>query len=181
MKLALLLIFCCAFISSCISQTLNTRRPKELVFERPQSSDSAARACSLITLRETQAVRKLSEHESYISIQRTATNSDRFSIISYEEEVVWSKAQDLCQSFQRTPNFPRDLMLQDAVQFPPEHMDASQTVLNALPFLGDDSGPVQSPSLEIQPILQSGPSNNRVDLVFFSDGCMRFQLYLVIH
>lgn len=30
---------------------------------------------------------------------------------------------------------------------------------------------VPSPPLEIQPLVVSGPSSNRVDLVFFSDGC----------
>ena len=30
---------------------------------------------------------------------------------------------------------------------------------------------VASPPLQMQPLIVSGPSRNRVDLVFFSDGC----------
>lgn len=30
---------------------------------------------------------------------------------------------------------------------------------------------VPSPSLQIHPLVVSGPSANRIDLVFFSDGC----------
>ncbi len=30
---------------------------------------------------------------------------------------------------------------------------------------------VEPPPLEIEPLIISGPSSNRVDLVFFSDGC----------
>ena len=45
--------------------------------------------------------------------------------------------------------------------------DAPQRPLTALP---------PPPSMEVRPFLEHGPPENRVDLMFFSDGCMRFSL-----
>lgn len=48
----------------------------------------------------------------------------------------------------------------------------TQTTLG-IPFVGQSAPKPKTPSppLEILPLIVSGPSDNRVDLVFFSDGC----------
>jgi len=53
---------------------------------------------------------------------------------------------------------------------PDVHAASEQIILTSEPRRRDDA-----PLLEVHSLIQSGPSSNRVDLTFFSDGCKFFR------
>lgn len=76
-------------------------------------------------------------------------------VVGYDRGKVEDKAKALCG---RTE-------LWDLYE---THQQQEQVTLR---LRGVDNAGVEPPPLEIEALIESGPSNNRVDLVFFSDGC----------
>ena len=125
-------------------------RPWEVILEREPSG-----TCRFITQRQTQIFRKLPRDGSHVSKQKAVNGNEKINIIAHSKRIGWSKAYSLCPSLEEDT-----------------HLGLStQSVMD----LSGSSMPVQSESLsiplKIEPLIQSGSSSNRVDLVFFSDGC----------
>lgn len=134
---------------------LADKRPTELILERDSTG-----SCSFVAFRDTQVVRKLPEGDVHVTKRDAMNGGERLNLVSYQEEAVWSKARELCTVLPT----PEEAYFSGS----PIGSDA-QRVLSA--YIIKDR-PVKSPPLKIEPLIQSGPTNNRVDLVFFSDGCM---------
>ncbi|KAH8085940.1 IgA peptidase M64-domain-containing protein [Cristinia sonorae] len=126
-------------------------RPKELILERDPNSGS----CSTIAFRDTQVFRNLEQGESHVSKLKTVHGLERLSVIAHDDTTVLNKAYSLCSDFEALPE-PGDRL--------------SGTAPNAQEVLSPPEADGRKPKLKIEPLLRSGPSNNRVDLVFFSDG-----------
>ena len=123
-------------------------RPYELTVHR--STDS--RQCTYLALRQTQIFRALptAGHEKRKMLH---TGEERFEFIHAQQENVWERAVALCGD-PASWDFP--------------------TLIDSSLSLGPGisaSSYVDPPELAIEPLITSGDSSNRVDLVFFSDGC----------
>ncbi|EJF60979.1 IgA peptidase M64-domain-containing protein [Dichomitus squalens] len=127
-----------------------TERPYELIVQR----DSDTLKCSHLALHDTQHFRGLPE-SGYLKSKVLETGEERTQFIAETEEDVWERAESLCGP-RETWDF-HTLIRSTATPY-----DASQAVLR----------PQQStsPQLEVFPLITSGDSSNRVDLVFFADG-----------
>ena len=77
-----------------------------------------------------------------------------------EEETLWMEARMLCNAFEGTEQHPGGTI-------PPENYINGQFALANTP----KTPPLRPPPMTLTPLLVSGPSENRVDLVFFGDGC----------
>jgi hypothetical protein len=120
-------------------------------------------SCGVVSLASTQRHRLLQNYQDVlverqlfkdISYNHLVSNSEKLQLYGYESHNLWTKAKELCP----------DLTAQEALgEF--FHPNADQhTFLSTQPFT--------TPDLELHPLVLSGPSGNRVDLTFFSDGCM---------
>ena len=96
-----------------------------------------------------------------MSIQKALNGKERLSIIAHGDTTAWADARSLCA-------FLGEWNSLDAQE------STFQEVLTIASPLVADGGPIKSPPLKIEPLILSGPSNNRVDLVFLSDGCTCF-------
>lgn len=87
---------------------------------------------------------------------------------SYDRSLLWDNAKTLCdsQSIRRYA----DLVAGSHGMGRDELSEGSQTLLSQVLNVGNPSLPC-SPPLEIIPLSESGPSDNRVDITFFGDGC----------
>ena len=155
MKRALLDIFGLALYAASALTADVAERPYELIIQR----DPNTLRCSHLALHETQHFRGLSEL-GYLKSKVLETGEERIQFIAEEEEIVWERAESFCG--------PRDTwdfhtLIRSAATSHDNADDANQLVLR----------PQQSTSLplEVFPLIKSGDSSNRVDLVFFADGC----------
>lgn len=176
MMLRVLLSFILVGVSTGLLRSL--LRPFELILVRDNSK------CSVVSIRHAQLHKGLLEESGNYVIEKprktTPDFSEQFRIFSYDQEVLWAQARAICSN--------SDLKV-DSVPL------AKQTVLQlqeqALPdtILVDLNWTSQIPPLHIEHLINSGASNNRVDLVFFSDGCAYIFMnipclsvqYIIIH
>jgi hypothetical protein len=154
-----------AYVTSALTVTYNSselapKPPVALTLLR--ESDIS---CTVVSFTKTQKHRLLLDHQ-HVAVQRKLFNDasdhdhlvssvEQLQLIGYVPSNVWAKAQELC------PN----LIVPEALgNFSPV-IHADQRTFEATP-------PVKNFDLELHPLVLSGPSENRVDLTFFSDGCM---------
>ena len=86
-----------------------------------------------------------------------------------EEETLWLEARRLCSAFEGIEQHSGDTMT-------PKNYVKDQFVLASTP----QTPLISPPPMTLTPLLVSGPSENRVDLVFFGDGCkclFLFEIY----
>lgn len=148
------------------------RSPSELQVIR----DSATGLCESVSLHETQVHKgldkSLAHGEQYIIETSKFTSGlpehrvlERIRVFSYNKAALRDHARSYCDQDERDGSFTtHDTLGGQRMQ------DASQTFMQ--------SGSHDIPPLEIHPLIQSGPSDNRVDLVFFADGCKIWSLFL---
>lgn len=129
------------------SLTSLTGRPLEVILERPINSS----ICEVLAIRKSQTLRGIPNGDVYSTELSTTTGGRRYSFISYDEGPLSAAVQSVCD------NTPRD------ASWTWDGTD-TQAAFRTRP-------PTKSPPLHISPLIQSGPSSNRVDLVFFGDGC----------
>lgn len=155
-----------------------SRRPFELEIHR-ERSQTASSPCLLLSLRETQQHKKLAHsQQDYILESRrlfhehvpSQPDLEYVRLYSYSVDVLRSSASSLC-GHPSTWSFPalgeaeeRLAQLSYSVELEEDQVVLPATVSTKLR--------VPSPPLQITPLISSGSSSNRVDLVFFSDGCM---------
>lgn len=151
--------------------------PFELNIYRSTQTDSTT-GCSFISVRQTQRETGRSDVPGYYISERSPvpefgsdlTPGERLHVFAYDEGLLWSRAQWLCGN-DIIPDHV--ITTKSADKTLSSSLVTSQDVLTSqrdLP-IQDDVNFRTDPPLHIQPILVSGPSHNRVDLVFFSDGC----------
>ncbi|KII90829.1 hypothetical protein PLICRDRAFT_39431 [Plicaturopsis crispa FD-325 SS-3] len=142
------------------------QRPLELAIVRDPSQDPT---CKFVHLRETQLHRGLSGSPDSVihdilsipspTLEDAFHTTEHMRIYSYDEETAWNKAVSLCEG---------GLEREDT-----RTAGASQAFFEAsgeLKAKDPHNSPAHAPLLEVEPLVTSGPSRNRVDLVFFSDG-----------
>ncbi|RPD74014.1 hypothetical protein L226DRAFT_535904 [Lentinus tigrinus ALCF2SS1-7] len=133
----------------------DVRRPYELIVLR----DTDTLKCTHVALRDTQLFRALPDEGHTTSKFTETPGQERISFIAREEERVWARAEALCGD-RHTWDFHTLTLLQSASN----SNEAEQIVLRPT-YVWEDPLP-----LEVEPLITSGESDNRVDLVFFADG-----------
>lgn len=142
--------------------------PRELVVHRHVD----AKICSVIQARETQHHRRLGVSlESHVTETAMVSTHDgkgtmeRIRLYAYSDRVLWDQLSSICEGHKLDfSSFSQHIPLSIAL-----HGDDSQLALQA-----PTEDAIKVPSalpLDVQRIAGSGPSANRVDLTFFSDGC----------
>ena len=138
----------------------DVRRPFELTVLRNPDTHR----CTHAALRETQLFRALPD-EGYTSSRLLETSEEWLRFTARDEERVWARAEALCGD--RSAWDFHTLMhgtASPSLQFSSD-VDQGQVVLNT------HQAQEEPLPLEIEPLITSGDSDNRVDLVFFADGC----------
>lgn len=132
----------------------NADRPLELTILRGVGNEEGG--CELLGQRRTQKVRGLGRDSVHTSRAQTARPGEEcVRFIAYDREALWNAAHSLCG----------DSFGASWEESEPQRTDQAVLVL--------DKPSGNAPPLQVEPLIQTGPSSNRVDLVFFSDGCMR--------
>ena len=117
--------------------------------------------CNVLSFGRTQHHKGLSDEPGHYIVESRRNSPHRFDLLSYDSNLLWKKTRALC-------NFREDLQIHN------------QKVFSDLGLDNDSALRDSSPSLRIEPLIQSGPSGNRVDLVFFSDGCELCADFLIL-
>ena len=126
--------------------------PYELIVNR--NSDS--HQCIHLALRRVQLFRGLKE-EGFLKTTPLPTGEERTRYITAHESQAWAYATHLCGD---RANWNFQVLT-----------DSSVATLHAGQGATSVPAQVDPPPLDIEPLITSGDSSNRVDLVFFSDGC----------
>ncbi len=132
------------------------RQPHELVAIR----DPVSQQCRHLALRELAQFRGLSD-DGYAARKALDTGEERVQLVHYDKSYLWAYAESLCGK-RDSWNF------HVIVQVEPLAEQASQIVLQPSTI---SSYRTEVPPLEVEPLITSGDSRNRIDLVFFADGC----------
>ena len=144
----------------------DVRQPYELTVIR----DAGTLKCMHVALRETQLFRALPDN-GYTTTELLETGQDRLHFIARDKESVWARAEDLCGD-KYTWDF--HTLVHNNI-LPPSQFESDagkdQAVFKVYQTQED---PIP---LEVEPLITSGDSENRVDLVFFADGCRPPFLY----
>ncbi|TFK93297.1 hypothetical protein K466DRAFT_478926 [Polyporus arcularius HHB13444] len=128
-------------------------RPFELIVHREPDT----LCCTHLALRETQPFRGLPEG-GYTTSRVLEAGQERIHFIAREEDSVWARAEALCGD-KHTWDF--HTLVHDTASLTFD-VRPGQVVLRPA-----QEDPVP---LEVEPLITSGDSDNRVDLVFFADG-----------
>lgn len=160
MRCTLTLLFLTVGVLGIASETpcpaRNADRPLELTILRGVGSERGG--CELLGQRRTQKVRGLGRESVHTSRAQTARpGEERVRLIAYDKEALWNAARNLCGN-----GF--------GVSWADSKVQHTDQAVLVPPTLDKPSG--NAPPLQVEPLIQTGPSSNRVDLVFFSDGCM---------
>ncbi|KAK7689832.1 hypothetical protein QCA50_006471 [Cerrena zonata] len=146
----LLLGLCTA--SSLKAACLSCEKPAtELTIERRADSG----ACSILSSRQLGNYRGLDSQTSHVIKLDSQEESETIRIVAHTDAALWSQAHTLCSSITSYEMHSEDILPND----PSQHA-----------FSLPHASLFPTPKLEIEPLLQTGSSSNRVDLVFFSDG-----------
>lgn len=120
-------------------------------------------ACEVVGIRQTQLHKDLHTDEDVVIEKLLGKHSDldenrtMLRLYGAKEEQVWKRLEIICTGW-----------LSNEVQNDGSNPQRVFTQLNQV--IKPKPLPVPPP-LTITPLLVSGPSENRVDLVFFGDGC----------
>ncbi|KAH9850218.1 IgA peptidase M64-domain-containing protein [Lenzites betulinus] len=119
------------------------------------------RRCKHLALRQLH-FRALPSH-GYMSSKTLDTGEERLQLVHSSSDLIWERAEELCGK-RHTWDF--HVLLQDEPQVA-DIQGVDQTILraSALP-----ASRARVPPLQIEPLITSGDSANRVDLMFFADG-----------
>ncbi|CDO72166.1 hypothetical protein BN946_scf184970.g18 [Trametes cinnabarina] len=140
-----------------------TLRPFELnVIRDPESLQ-----CKHVALREIPRYRGVHD-EGYQRSKILDTGEERVQYISFDKDLVWMHAEGLCG---RRESWDFHTLLQDET---PSGRVSDQIVLQSANIPGSTAH-TDIPPLDIEPLITSGDSNNRVDLVFFADGYTEYE------
>ena len=126
------------------------KRPSELVVLRDEDL-----RCTVLSFRETQVLRGVTDDAVYTTSLATIEGGQRVSYVSYDASAIWDKARSECAN-----DLTEELWAEGVEDV--QHTFHAST---------GSRGVVPPPELKVSPLVVSGPSSNRVDLVFFSDGC----------
>ncbi|KAI0630008.1 IgA peptidase M64-domain-containing protein [Trametes polyzona] len=146
--LGLACLFACAL--SC-----NAVQPHHLLVIR----DTGTQQCKHLAIKELPQYRGLSSN-GMIKSRILPTGEEQVQYIHHDRHVLWQYAETMCGD--------RDAWPSRVLDDHPFEATTGQTVLqcgHTSPLEGADV-----PPLEVEPLIISGPSGNRVDLVFFADG-----------
>ncbi|KAI0373796.1 hypothetical protein BV20DRAFT_962379 [Pilatotrama ljubarskyi] len=138
-----------------------TREATELVVIR----DPNSLQCNHITIHDVQQFRGLSEN-GYFRTRIIDTGEERIQYVSHDKDLVWRRAEALCGN-RDTWDFHTCIQEQPLTA----QIDQQQMVLKpSVPCGCTMPAGVEIPPLDVQPLITSGDSSNRVDLMFFADG-----------
>jgi hypothetical protein len=160
---ALLATIVSALVAGTADAHWNPSRPLQLSLRR----ESSASSCDIVSFGETQLHKSLLPvvQGQVIREQNTAPSAgplgddEIIHLLSYSTNELWLHAQLECLN---------DLSsVEQSVRNGP--FEAQVTFWDQGVYHSTLEVPV--PPLEVVSLLQSGPSDNRVDLAFFSDGC----------
>ena len=160
-------LFVLLFTLGCLLGLVNaSSRPYELLIYRDRNSF----ACSLATLKSVQEYRGLKAY-GFLGTKELSDTEERLRFLQRSREEAWSHLLQLCGP-QDTWGFP---VLTDASSQP---LVGSQALTELKTLNEQDIFTLPQPTrelfpleFELQPLVKSGHSSNRVDLMFFSDGC----------
>ena len=130
-----------------------------LVYREPETLE-----CSHVSIRETQLFRNMPE-EGYIDSLITEHGDEKIRFIHHDPSLLRREVQSLCRD--ETPWNHRE---------EPSFMGGQTVLTRAASGHNMHSSLNSALELEIRELIRSGPSDNRVDLVFFSDGCTLFDI-----
>ena len=128
---------------------------KELTLERRVDT----RACTILSSRQLPKYRGLDSKTSHSFRLSAQANSETFRVVARNDDTLWSRVHAECESVADQEMQPGEGLSHDSSQKPFAFLSETQSSM------------FPTPKLEIVPLLQTGSSSNRVDLVFFSDGC----------
>ncbi|KDQ62041.1 hypothetical protein JAAARDRAFT_29945 [Jaapia argillacea MUCL 33604] len=162
------------------ADALSGQRPYELVVYTSPHPSSRLRSCVSLYFRETQPHKGLPlDLGAYISHRLPsplspgggyprdpASQSEITKYLSFNKTLLWSKALDVCG---HPSTWSQSIFLDENLVDDNIDLAKTQQVLTS-PVPPSGSVIDRVPSLDIVPLILSGPSANRVDLVFFSDG-----------
>ncbi|KAI9064597.1 hypothetical protein FKP32DRAFT_1591227 [Trametes sanguinea] len=136
-------------------------RPFELVVIR----DPDSLRCNHVALQQIPRFRGLPE-EGYFKTKPLDTGEERVQFITRNRALALRRAERLCG-----PKDTWDFQVLFQDEFARSEEGNNQVVLQATsPVVHAD---IHIPPLEIEPLITSGDSSNRVDLIFFADGYTR--------
>ena len=147
------------WLTTLASGLMTFSHKKKLPYELQIVRDTITRECQVITFRKTQIIRGLGVEDSHVTSLRTVSGDEKLSIISYREDALWIRAASLCKDGAWT-----DRLVGHSSVVTSNEVEGQEIVFHNV------LSPAYPP-LEIFPLINSGSSANRVDLVFFSDGC----------
>lgn len=133
-------------------------------FELSVVRDSTTKSCQFVSIQETRQVHKglhasgdgyFSQTTKYSSGSPEGGEIERLNVFSHDETILRQHAHSLCGEDEDAWTF--------SVHDPLRAQRLSQETQHVM------SEP--SPSFEIHSLVESGSSSNRIDLVFFADGC----------
>ncbi|KAI0671117.1 IgA peptidase M64-domain-containing protein [Trametes maxima] len=134
--------------------------PSEVVIIRhPDPSPK----CEHIALQKTRPFRGLPE-EGHYKRRLLETGEEHIRYVTYDEDLAWALAEDMCGK-RATWNF--QTLITEGLTSRAESLQDQEILRPAFETFGRPSG---VPPLELQPLITSGDSTKRVDLVFFADG-----------
>ena len=140
------------FVSAVLAHNSEDLRPYQLIIHR----EPATLRCTYLTLRQTQQFRSLPVN-GYTRILQQHTGEERMQYIVREEDRAWTRAERICGN-RHTWDFPTLL----------ETSDSLSTAIEQAVLRPSQNEPI---TIEVERLIISGDSSNRVDLVFFADGC----------
>ncbi|KAL1946047.1 hypothetical protein VTO73DRAFT_15174 [Trametes versicolor] len=146
-----------SILASLVVSVLSTgvRHPHELV----TILDPISQQCRHVALRELAQFRGLSD-DGYAARKTIDTGEERAQLVHYDQNYLWTYAESLCGK--------RDSW--DFHYIVPEEPLTEQASQIVLQPSTSSAYRVEVPPLEVEPLITSGDSKNRVDLVFFADG-----------
>ncbi len=147
-------------------------RTWELTFKQ----DAERRNCTFFSLRQVQHYRDLGSSSTHVIRHKHDLVPDSVfnggievvKVVGSQQDIVKMKAKEVCEG----QEFWGNVRIGDGVteMRDPEQVFLGSTIRSDLP-VNSELQVVEAPRLEIEALIESGRSNNRVDLVFFSDGC----------
>lgn len=144
-----------------ISRGFGIGRPYELLIYR----DLDTSECSFVSLAETQIYRGLPDN-GYSQAFVTEFGEERLRFIEQYPEGMRKHISSSCGE---NSHWNSILPLGTTEEYAPS-IGSAQGVLTSSNMYEMNPGNLEVPSFQLQRLIGSGPSDNRVDLVFFSDG-----------
>ncbi|OCH90452.1 hypothetical protein OBBRIDRAFT_793331 [Obba rivulosa] len=159
-----------ALLWNALSASSTRRYPEDNhPFELTIYRDAHSLKCSYHTFRRAQTFRGLPEG-GYSDISLTRSGDERLQFISHDPEALRQHAWSLCGVQDR--GVGQDLseaVLQATSDTFELDTGSWLSSVHGVPDLAN----LSYPPLQVEPLIISGSSDNRVDLVFFSDGYLR--------